>query len=117
MGLGLEFSEGSGQGIFLLDCRIQYLDEVTEGMRLVFETRLIDHSDKIVHYLTQMLAGEEQYLAATCEALEIQIDLTTRRSISFSAAVMDYLRKMLIAHSKRPLPESVGTSMGIRRRD
>ena len=116
MGLGLEFREGAGQGIFLLDCRIQYLDEVLEGMRLIFETRLIDHSDKVVHYFTQMLAGDELYPAATCEAVEIQVDLTTRRSSSFSPEVMDYLRAMLGAHSKLLLPESVGTSMGIRRR-
>ena len=116
MGLGLEFSEGKGQGIFLLDSRIQYLGEVTEGMPLVFETRLIDYNDKAVHYLTQMLAGDERFAAATCEALEIQVDLTTRRSAPFSTDVLNYLRAMLSAHSKLALPASVGTVMGIRRK-
>ena len=116
MGLGIEFRDGAGRGIFLLDCRIQYLGEVTEGMPLAFETRLVDHSDKVVHYLTWMLAGEERFPAATCEAVEIQVDLTSRRPASFSGEVMAYLGQMLSAHSKLPLPDSVGTVMGIRRK-
>ena len=116
MGLGLEFTEGRGQGIFLLDCRIQYLGEVTEGMSLIFETQLIDHSDKVIHYLTCMLAGEERFAAATCEALEVQVDLKTRRSTPFSSELIRYLQEMLGAHAKLPLAESVGTVMGIRRK-
>ena len=116
MGLGLEFPEGRGQGIFLLDCRIQYLGEVMEGMPLVFETRLLDYSDRVVHYLTHMLAGEERSPAATCEALEVQVDLATRRSATFSNEVMKYLQDMLRAHAELPVPESVGSTLGIRRK-
>ena len=86
-----------------------------DGMRLVFETQLLDHSDKVVHYLTRMLAGDALHVAATCEALEIQVDLATRRSAPFSALVMDYLAEMARAHACLPLPQSVGTAIGIRR--
>ena len=116
MGLGLTFTDDAGRGIFLLDCRIQYIDEVMVGMPLVFETRLVDYSDKIIHYLTTMLAGEERYTAATCEALEIQVEHETRRPVAFSTDLMAYLRDMLRAHNELPLPASVGGVIGIRRK-
>lgn len=113
--LGFKFREQTGLGIFMLDWRVQYVREVLEGMHLSFELRLLDATEKIVHYYVEMFAGPERYLAATCAVLEIQVDLKTRNTVAFSDELQSYLAEMLRAHQALPTPKRSSAPFGIRR--
>ena len=114
-GLGLGVADPTGRGVFMLDWRVQYVREVLEGMALYFEIRLIDASDKLVHYYIEMFAGRERYLAATCESVEIQVDLETRKTMPHDVALQAYIDEMLAAHRRLPWPERASRPFGIRR--
>ena len=113
--LGKDFQENSGLGIFMLEFRVQYIGEVMQGMPLTFDVRLIDHSEKILHYLVEMRAGEDEYLAATAEVLEMQMNLQARRPEPFSDELQTYLQAMKTAHAVLPQSPGVGKAIGIRR--
>ena len=113
--LGFKFREHTGLGIFMLDWRVQYVREVLKGMPLHFELRLLDASDKVLHYYVEMFAGNDRYLASTCEVVEIQVDLGTRQTVSFSDELQAYLGSVLIAHRALPPVARAGTPLGIRR--
>lgn len=116
LGLGHAYREETGCATFLLDWRVQYLREVMEGTPLRFEVRLLDVSDKVMHYFAEMHAGEDRYLAATSEALEIQMDLSTRKPVTYPPELQSYLDKMLAAHKALPWPKQAAGTMGIRRK-
>ena len=103
-------------GFFMLDFRVQYRREVLKGALLSFDVRLIDCSEKIIHYFVEMHAGQDEYLASTAEVLEIQMNMNTRRPQPFNTTLRTYLSKMLAAHNSLPAVQGVGQHMGIRRR-
>ena len=115
LGLGANYNDVTGNGVFLLDYRIQFLREAMLDARLVFDTRVLDVSDKIIHYFIEMRVGDEAYLAATCESLEIVVNLKTRKPTVMSPDLQNYLREVLTAHRQLPTPPSVGSHIGIRR--
>jgi len=114
--LGFKYREQTGRGIFMLDWRVQYVREVLQGMALSFELRLTDTSDKLLHYYVEMFAGPDRYLAASCEVVEIQVDLQTRKTVPFGHPLQTYLAEMLLAHRALPEPVRAMAPFGIRRR-
>ena len=48
------------------------------------------------------------WLAASCENISINVDLTTRRAAPFPADILANLSAMRDAHAALPLPEGLG---------
>ena len=91
----LEWMEGSVAG---------HVDRVLRG-------------DKLIHYFIEMhVEGEEGYLAATSEHMEIHIDLATRRPAPFLPHIAQLLDAHLAAQAHLPRPPQAG-HMAIRRKE
>ncbi len=112
-----DYRRRTGHGIFMLEWRVQYVREVLQGMALRFEGRLLDMSDKVLHYCIEMYAGPEQYLASVAEAVEIEVSLETRKPVAFEAEQVRHLKAVLAEHRKLPSAHNVSRALGIRRRE
>ena len=113
--VGSRFLNEDNRTVFILHWHLTYLREVMEGAHLRMTGRLLDRGDKLIHYFIEMhVEGEEGYLAATSEHLEIHIDLATRRPAPFLPHIGRVLDAHLTAQAHLPWPPQAG-HMAIRR--
>ena len=115
LGIGETHKNTLNHSTFTLGSNIDYLQEVFEGDQLRFETRLVDYDHKRLHYFHCMYNVDKDYLAATNECLTMYIDMATRRSTSFSEALMDRFARELQKCEESVPVEGVGRKLGIRR--
>ena len=80
-----------------------------------FTTQLVDFDHKRLHFMHCLYHAEEGYLAATNENLGMYIDMSTRRSTSFSEEQMQRFQQELDRGNAHPQDERVGRKLGIRR--
>jgi acyl-CoA thioester hydrolase len=88
------------RGSVVLEQRLNYVREVLSGDILIVRSALIEVAPKTVRFMHFMFNGETGLLAATSEAVAIQLDLDTRRATSFS----DEERQRLSAHVRDLAP-------------
>lgn len=112
-GLGLEYPQISGCTVFTLGMNVDYLGELFEGDAIRIQTTLIDFDSKRVHYFHRMYKETAAELVATNECLCMNVNLKTRRSQPFPAAVRTSLEA---AVASADMPEGIGRTLGIRRR-
>jgi acyl-CoA thioesterase FadM/ketosteroid isomerase-like protein len=86
-GLSEAYLRQSQRGMFGLEDSLRYLSELRDGARLEVRTGLLELRSKTVRLLQHMVDVEQQKIAATREVVAVHIDLKTRRSTPFEAAV------------------------------
>lgn len=101
---------------FVADMNVTYRQEVKQGDRLLFSTRIIDCDDKRIHFWHEMYHATEGYLAATNELLSLHIDLSVRRVGPMAADVAAWVGAVRDAHAALPLPDGIGRVIGMKRR-
>lgn len=112
-GIGMDYPERNGYSVFTIGMNVDYLSELFEGDPLRIETLLVDHDHKRIHYFHRMFHGNTGKLVATNECLCMNVDLATRKSAPFPAAVAERLEA---ARSGGDNPEGFGRTLTIRRR-
>ena len=80
MGLTLAYHAAHGTGTFDLEHHIHYLSEVLPGDDVAVYIRLVDYSEKRLHYIMFLVNETRQKLAATLECINAFADLRVRRT-------------------------------------
>ncbi len=104
-----------GASTFTLEGHITYSREVGLGDPMRFETTLLDHDEKRIHYAHQMFHDTEGYLAATNDLITLHVSLETRRAAPMPAAVLERLARIQDAHAGLPRAQGLSREMGLRR--
>ena len=99
LGIGVEHKQALGKSTFSLAANIDFLRELMSGDPLRFTTQLLDFDHKRLHFMHYLYHDDAGYLAATNENLGMYIDMSTRRSTSFSEEQM--------ARVGSPLPKAI----------
>jgi len=115
MNVGVAHKQALGKTTFTLGANIDFIRELMAGDRLRVTSQLADYDHKRLHYIHCMYHAEEGYLAATNECLGMYIDLSTRRSVSFSAEQLARFQQELERGQQSPLPTEFARKLGIRR--
>lgn len=113
VGLDEAYMKARGGSFFALDLNVTYRREVSEGARLRFVTQLLGVGAKKLLFYHYMFAGEEGYLAATCENLSIHVDMETRRSAPFPEDRRAVLMAMHERHASAGRPDNAGRILSI----
>jgi len=116
MGLGRPYVEGKLGMTFVLEMHITYDRELREGAPMQFKTQLLDCDAKRVHLFHEMYHAEQGYLAATNEAIVMNIDYTTRKSGPFPPQAAERLEQVWAVHKTVPKPAKSGRLMGLRKK-
>ncbi|NKB60172.1 MAG: thioesterase-like protein [Alphaproteobacteria bacterium] len=116
LGIGQEYRNRSGNGTFVGDFHVHYIQEVMEGDPLRFSHRLVDCDEKRVHYWQEMYHAEKGYLAAEAETITLHIDMSARKVAPFPPEVQERITAVYEAHKHLPLPENLGRQIKVRRR-
>jgi acyl-CoA thioester hydrolase len=113
--VGLDADHRRTQGVttFCLEAHVTYHREVRAGDPLRFETRLLAHDEKRLHYVHTMWHAGAAYLAATNELMSLHVSRATRRGAPMAPAVLERLARIQRAHDRLPVPPQVGRRMGL----
>ncbi len=103
---------------FALEGHINYLAEVREGDPLTFRTWLLDYDEKRIHYMHEMLHGDQGYRAATNELMSLHVSRKTRRAAPMHTDLQQRLAAIKAAQAAAglELPPEAGRSIGLRNR-
>lgn len=82
-GMDVAYYQRANAGGFALKHFIRYLAEVRAGETVSVHSRMIDRSEKRIHFMHFMVNQTREVLAATLEALGTHADMSIRRSAPF----------------------------------
>jgi acyl-CoA thioester hydrolase len=118
-GLGQDYAQVRNCSFFLVESRVRYRRELTLQNPIRVTLQLIDFDDKRLHYVMEIRHATDGWLAAACENLSINIDMTTRRAAPFPADILANLAILKAAHADLPRPDMLGAgvSMPAKRRE
>lgn len=115
IGLGVAYLEANNCSTFTLEAHVTYERELMAGDRMRFETQLLDHDAKRLHYMHMMYHAEEGYLASTNELISLHVDMTARRSSAMPRSVIDRLDQVAAAHRALRRPTQAGRVISLGR--
>ncbi len=100
-------------GSFALEQRFRYLAEVRLGESVTIRTRLLGHSDKLLHAIHIMTKDQTQVVAATGEFVGAHIDMRVRRTCPFPAEILHSMDKLVAEHGCLEMDAKVRPTMMI----
>jgi acyl-CoA thioester hydrolase len=115
VGLGEAYLKANNASTFTLEGHITYDRELMAGAPMRFETQLLAHDAKRLHYIHFMYHAEEGYLASTNELISLHVDMTARRSAAMPGEIVARLDAVAASHDKLPRPEQAGRVISIAR--
>ncbi len=113
LGVGPDYVARCGKSVFAIDMRTVYLRELTVGSPVVVTTQLVDSDGKRVHIAHRLEHETERWTAACSEWIGIHVDLETRRSAPFPAAVQARLVAIGEAHGSLSRPSELQRGFGL----
>lgn len=114
-GLGKGYVQQTGMGTFALESHIRYLQEIKLGDSVTIRTRLLDRSDKTLHFIHFMTRDHDDALAATEELIGAHTDLTERKITPFPQQFLNQVDPLLAAHRGLPWQALVSGIIGVRK--
>jgi acyl-CoA thioesterase FadM len=115
-GYGEEYVRQTGNGSFALESHIRYLTELHLGQSVSVRSRLLDRSDKTIHFFHFMTRDHDGCLVATIEVLGAHTNLTTRRITPFPPSILARLDPLLAAHQALPWDPPLCGHIGVRKK-
>jgi len=115
LGIGAEYVRNAGGSCFTAEIHVNYLRELVLGDPIRIAFQLLDWDTKRLHFFESMYHGEQGYLAATSEQLALHVDMATRRTTPFPAAIQASLATLMTDHGGLARPPQVGRVIGIQR--
>jgi len=113
VGLGEKYMAANNASTFTLEAHITYDREMMAGAEMRFETQLLEHDSKRLHYMHFMYHAEEGYLASTNELISLHVSMDTRRSAPMPEDVLVRLDQIAAAHGKLSRPKQAGRVISI----
>ena len=115
IGLGVAYLEANNCSTFSLEAHVTYERELMAGDPMRFETQLLNHDAKRLHYMHMMYHAEEGYLASTNELISLHVDMTARRSSPMPQSVIERLDQVAVTHGMLPRPTQAGRVISLER--
>lgn len=116
LGLGEVQVKALGQGPYILQSHLHFVQEVKDGSSFYFRFRMLDADSKRGHYFAQMLLAENDEICATQEALFMNVSHSTGRSAPYPDWAAARLAQMVEDHKSLEPASQIGQPIGIRRK-
>jgi len=112
-----EAYRASGSSLYTIETRIHNYRECSEGDHLSFSLTLLDLDAKRLHIFHEVHDETTGELLATGEQLLMHVDMNAGKSSPLPPDLFHRLSAILKAHSHLPKPKTVGTVLGIKRKE
>lgn len=116
IGLGPSYLEACDASTFTLEAHITYERELMEGAPMRFETQLLGHDSKRLHYMHFMFHEEDGFLASTNELISLHVDMSARRAAPMPEDVIARLDAIARDQADLERPPQAGRTISLERR-
>jgi acyl-CoA thioester hydrolase len=113
LGLTDEYVKEAGGTTFAVESHVTWQRELREGERYRVTSQVLAYDLKRLHQFQRMYHAEEGYLAATCEWLNLHVDLNTRRVAPWPDFVLQALERFASRQAGLPYPEEAGRKIEV----
>jgi len=102
IGLGLEATRRTREGLFIVDARVRFLKELRVGTPLEVRLRFVGVDHVRLHMWAELREEGSDVLSATQEQLGLHADLERRKTMLFSAEHRARIEAVVAAHRAEP---------------
>ncbi|MFT6772716.1 MAG: acyl-CoA thioester hydrolase [Paracoccaceae bacterium] len=113
--IGAEYARVQRMGPYVIQQHIHYLGELLRGDEFTCAFRILDCDDKRLHTWCDLIRVADGRIAASAEAMVMNVDLEERRSAPYPAWARARVAALALAQAELPVPVRVGALIGIRR--
>ncbi|MGG7566010.1 thioesterase family protein [Rhodovulum sp. DZ06] len=113
--IGAEYARNLRMGPYVIQQQIHYLGELLRGDEFCVGFRILDFDAKRLHTWCDLIRVSDGRIAASAEALVMNVDLEKRRSTPYPDWAFARIKALAEAQADMPLPLRVGAKIGIRR--
>ena len=108
-GIGVAYHERTGDAFYTLESHIRYVKEIRAPARIVVEGMILQSDAKRIHYgMVMKVDGIER---ATCEYLDLHLDMRSGRSAPMPTDVQARLKENQVAI----MPSWTGATVSLRK--
>lgn len=115
IGLGAAYIREHNLGKNIVEGHMVYERELLLGDHVEVNSRLLAVSDKGVHIAHEVFNVDRNYRAAIWEEVDLNVDLATRRSTSFTPDMRAKLEAIALQFSQLPPLDKIGRSVMLKR--
>jgi acyl-CoA thioester hydrolase len=108
LGVGADYVAQRRHSFFTAEIHLRYLRELHAGDPVRVTFQLLDYDRKRMHTFEQLFHAEDGWVAATSENMSLHVDMTSRKTASFTPEVTRRLAQMKTSHGRLPRPEAAG---------
>lgn len=116
LGMGESYLKERNGSFFTAETHLCYVQELDAGMPVVVDLQLIDFDAKRSHFYQEIRHAEEGWLSATCEQLNLHVDMGIRKVAPWPEDIAANFQALMDAHSGLPRPERAGRHIEIKRK-
>ena len=113
LGITDEYIETAKCSTFAVESHVTYQMELKQDDPYLITSQILAYDEKRIHQFQRMYHGEEKFLAATAEWMNLHVDLTSRRVTPFPQTVMNSLQEFASDQGVLPKPEQAGRQMKV----
>ena len=100
---------------FAVEHHVTWQRELVEGDPYFVTSQVVAYDAKRIHQFQRMYHGDEGYLAATGEWMNLHVDLDARRVSPWPEATLARLAALVREQGELPRPVELGRIMGVQR--
>ncbi|MEK9673147.1 MAG: thioesterase family protein [Rhodospirillaceae bacterium] len=118
VGLDAAHRDAAGGSVFVVESHVTYGAEVMRGEEMKIETRVLDVGGKrlrLFHEMYVTRAGAGRTRAAANELLILHVNLASRRTAPFPAAILEALQILKAGHDALLPPPEAGRGIAFER--
>ena len=102
IGLGLESTRKTHQGLFIVDARVRFLKELRVGTPLEVRLRFVGVDHVRLHMWTELCEEGSDIISATQEQLGLHADLQSRKTLRFTDEQRAQIESVVLTHRAEP---------------
>ena len=99
---------------FAVESHVVYRRELVLDDPYVVTAQVLAYDAKRIHQFQRLYHADEKFLAATCEWMNLHVDLTTRRVAPWPETILDDIAKVAANQGDWPWPADAGRRMQIK---
>ena len=99
---------------FAVECHVTYQAELLRDDAFLVTTQILAYDQKRIHQLQRMYRDEDESLVATCEWMNLHVDLGIRKVAPWPAEILDRIAAVAAAQNLSTIPAEAGKRMSVR---
>ena len=113
-GITDEFITRTQSSTFAVECHVTYQAELLRDDAFLVTTQILAYDQKRIHQLQRMYRDEDASLVATCEWMNLHVDLGVRKVAPWPTEVLERIGTVAQAQNASTIPAEAGRRMSVR---